>query len=107
MAKEYFELKNQRIEFDTEAFTMTVTMNDETFTNISIHRMNENLFNGTYMMFKAEMYKGLANAENPSVVAMMSEQDRIRLEHIPSVSDVDKFNEIKNQALEYFQNNLQ
>lgn len=105
MAKEYYQLKNQRIEFDTEARTMTVTMNDETFTNISIHRMNENMFNGTYMMFKAEMYKGLANAENPSVLAMMSEQDRVRLEHIPSVSDSGSFLEVRNSALEYFQNN--
>jgi hypothetical protein len=106
MAKEYYSLHNQRIEFDTEARTMTVTMNDETFTNISIHRMNENLFNGTYMMFKAEMYKGLANAENPSVLAAMTEQDRARLQHIPSVSDSGSFQEIRNSALEYFQTNL-
>lgn len=106
MAKEYYSLRNQRIEFDTEARTMTVTMHDEAFTNISIHRMNENLFNGTYMMFKADMYKGLANKDNPAVLAAMTEQDRARLEHIPSVSDIDNFNEIKNQALEYFQNNM-
>lgn len=106
MAKEYYQLKNQRIEFDTEARTMTVTMHDDVFTNISIHRMNENMFNGTYMMFKAEMYKGLANAENPALLASMSELDKMRLEHIPSVSDVDAFNEVKNGALEYFQNNL-
>jgi hypothetical protein len=106
MAKEYYTLRNQRIEFDTDARTMTVTMNDETFTNISIHRMNENLFNGTYMMFKAEMYKGMANAENPSIVAAMSEQDRVRLQHIPSVSDSGSFEEVRNGALEYFQNNL-
>lgn len=106
MAKEYYQLKNQRIEFDTEARTMTVTMHDDVFTNISIHRMNENMFNGTYMMFKAEMYKGLANAENPAVVAAMSEKDRMRLEHIPSVSDAENFNSVKNQALEFFQNNL-
>ncbi len=106
MAKEYYSLHNQRIEFDTEARTMTVTMNDETFTNISIHRMNENMFNGTYMMFKAEMYKGLANAENPSILAAMTEQDRARLQHIPSVSDSGSFQEVRNAALEYFQNNI-
>lgn len=106
MAKEYYQLKNQRIEFDTEARTMTVTMHDDVFTNISVHRMNENLFNGTYMMFKADMYKGLANKDNPAVLAMMSEQDRIRLDHIPSVSDADEFNNVRNQALEFFQNNL-
>lgn len=106
MAKEYYSLHNQRIEFDTDARTMTVTMNDEAFTNISVHRMNENMFNGTYMMFKAEMYKGMANAENPAVLASMSEQDRARMQHIPSISDIDAFNEVKNGALEYFQNNL-
>jgi len=104
MAKEYYSLHNQRIEFDTEARTMTVTMNDETFTNISVHRMNENMFNGTYMMFKAEMYKGMANAENPALVASLTEQDRARLQHIPSVSDSGSFADIRNQALEFFQN---
>lgn len=106
MAKEYYKLNTQCIEFDTEAYTMTVTMNDETFTNISIHRMSENMFNGTYMMFKAEMYKGMANAENPALVASMNEQDRARLQHIPSVSDEDNFVEVKNSALQYFQNIL-
>ena len=106
MAKEYYSLHNQRIEFDTEARTMTVTMNDETFTNISVHRMNENQFNGTYMMFKAEMYKGLANAENPALVASLNEQDRARMQHIPSVSDSGSFEDIRNQALEFFQANL-
>jgi hypothetical protein len=106
MAKEYYSLHNQRIEFDTEARTMTVTMNDETFTNISVHRMNENQFNGTYMMFKAEMYKGLANAENPALVASLNEQDRARMQHIPNVSDSGSFEDIRNQALEFFQTNL-
>jgi len=104
MAKEYYSLHNQRIEFDTEARTMTVTMNDETFTNISVHRMNENMFNGTYMMFKAEMYKGMANAENPALVASLTEQDRARLQHIPSVSDSGSFFDVRTQALEFFQN---
>jgi hypothetical protein len=106
MAKEYYQLKNQRIEFDTEARTMTVAMNDETFTNISIHRMDENLFNGTYMMFKAEMYKAMANKDNPAVLAMMTDQDRLRLEHIPAVSDSGSFEAVRNSALEYFQNNI-
>lgn len=103
MAKEYYSLHNQCIEFDTEARTMTVTMNDETFTNISVHRMSENMFNGTYMMFKADMYKSMANAENPALVASMSEQDRVRLQHIPSPSDSGSFENVKNQALEFFQ----
>ena len=106
MAKEYYSLHNQRIEFDTEARTMTVTMNDDAFTNISIHRMNENMFNGTYMMFKAEMYKGLANAENPVLMASLTDQDRARMQHIPSVSDEATFVEAKTSALNYFQNNL-
>ena len=104
MAKEYYSLHNQCIEFDTDARTMTVTMNDETFTNISVHRMSENMFNGTYMMFKADMYKSMANAENPSLVASMSEQDRVRLQHIPSVSDSGSFENVKNEALQFFQN---
>jgi hypothetical protein len=104
MAKEYYSLHNQRIEFDTEARTMTVTMNDETFTNISVHRMNENMFNGTYMMFKADMYKGMANAENPALIASMSEQDRARMQHIPSVCDSGSFEDVRTQALTFFQN---
>ena len=34
MAKEYYKVKNQRIEFDTEKLTMTVTMHDSKFTVI-------------------------------------------------------------------------
>ncbi len=104
MTKEYYSLHNQRIEFDTEARTMTVTMHDDKFTNISVHRMDENMFNGTYLMFKAEMYKGMSNAGNPTLVASLTDQDRARLQHIPSVSDENTFNEVKTSALEFFQN---
>lgn len=104
MAKEYYSIHNQRIEFDTDAKTMTVTMHDDKFTNISVHRMEENMFNGTYMMFKAEMYKGMANAENPALVASLTEQDKARLQHIPSVSDESTFNGVRQSALEFFQN---
>lgn len=105
MAKEYYKLHNQCIEFDTEARTMTVTMHDDVFTNISVHRMTENSFNGQYLMFKANMFKSLSDKENANQLSL-SDQDRIKLQHIPEASDLGAFNEIKAQALDFFQNNL-
>jgi hypothetical protein len=103
MAKEYYKIANQCIEFDTEAFTMTVTMHDDNFTVVSIQKMDEHGFNGQYLTFKGSMYKSMANAANPAVVASMSEQDRRQLDHIPSIADVDTFNEMKQSALDYLQ----
>ena len=105
MAKEYYKLHNQCIEFDTEARTMTVTMHYDVFTNISVHKMNENSFNGQYLMFKANMFKSLSDKENANQLSL-SDQDRIKLQHIPEASDLEAFNEIKAQALDFFQNNL-
>jgi UDP-N-acetylglucosamine enolpyruvyl transferase len=45
----------------------------------------------------------MANAANPAVMAAMPEQDRIKLEHIPSITDVETFNEMKQSALDYLQ----
>ena len=49
MAKEYYKVANQCIEFDTEAFTMTVTMHDDKFTVVSVQKMDEHMFNGQYL----------------------------------------------------------
>ena len=103
MAKEYYKVSNQCIEFDTEAFTMTVTMHDDKFTVISIQKMDEHAFNGQYLTFKGSMYRSMANAANPAVLAAMPEQDRVKLEHIPSITDVETFNELKQSAFDYLQ----
>jgi hypothetical protein len=103
MAKEYYKVSNQCIEFDTEAFTMTVTMHDDKFTVISIQKMDEHAFNGQYLTFKGSMYRSMANAANPAVLAAMPEQDRVKLEHIPAITDVETFNELKQSALDYLQ----
>ena len=103
MAKEYYKVSNQCIEFDTDAFTMTVTMHDDKFTVISIQKMEEHAFNGQYLTFKGSMYRSMANAANPAVLAAMPEQDRVKLEHIPSITDVETFNELKQSAFDYLQ----
>lgn len=103
MAKEYYKVSNQCIEFDTEAFTMTVTMHDDKFTVVSVQKMDEHAFNGQYLTFKGSMYRSMANAANPAVMAAMPPEDRMKLEHIPSITDIDTFNEIKQSALDYLQ----
>jgi UDP-N-acetylglucosamine enolpyruvyl transferase len=82
---------------------MTVTMHDEKFTVISIQKMDEHAFNGQYLTFKGSMYRSMANAANPAVLAAMPEQDRVKLEHIPSITDVETFNELKQSAFDYLQ----
>jgi UDP-N-acetylglucosamine enolpyruvyl transferase len=82
---------------------MTVTMHDDKFTVISIQKMEEHAFNGQYLTFKGSMYRSMANAANPAVMAAMPEQDRVKLEHIPSITDVETFNEMKQSALDYLQ----
>jgi hypothetical protein len=103
MAKEYYKVANQCIEFDTEAFTMTVTMHDDKFTVVSIQKMDEHGFNGQYLTFKGSMYRSMANAANPAVLAAMPENERIQLQHIPAITDVETFNELKQSALDYLQ----
>jgi hypothetical protein len=103
MAKEYYKVANQCIEFDTEAFTMTVTMHNDNFTVVSVQKMDEHGFNGQYLTFKGSMYKSMANVANPAVVASMSEQERMQLDHIPAITNVETFNELKQSALDYLQ----
>ena len=103
MAKEYYKVANQCIEFDTEAFTMTVTMHDDKFTVVSVQKMDEHMFNGQYLTFKGSMYRSMANAANPAVIAAMPENERMQLDHIPSITDVETFNEMKESALGYLQ----
>lgn len=105
MAKEYFSLKNQRIEFDTDAKTMIVVISDDTFKTISVNKMDENNFNSQYLSMKAEVARALvskANVDSP----LVSDAERLRLQYVPEDSDSETFNEFKQQALEYFQNNI-
>lgn len=105
MAKEYFSLKNQVIEFDTDALTMIVVMSDDTFKTVSVNKMSEAVFNSQHLSMKAEVARALvskANLDSP----LISDAERARLQHTPEASDSDTFNEFKQQALEYFQNNL-
>jgi len=105
MAKEYFSLKNQVIEFDTDVQTMIVVMSDDTFKTISVNKMSEAVFNSQHLSMKAEVARALvskANLDSP----LISDAERARLQHTPEVSDSDTFNELKQQALDYFQNNL-
>jgi hypothetical protein len=94
MAKEYFSLKNQVIEFDTDARTMIVVISDDKFKTISVNSMTENVFNSQYLSMKAEVAKALVSNLNVSS------------SYAPNDSDSDTFNELKQQALDYFQNNL-
>jgi hypothetical protein len=94
MAKEYFSLKNQVIEFDTDARTMIVVISDDKFKTISVNSMTENVFNSQYLSMKAEVAKALVSNLNVSS------------SYAPNDSDANTFNEFKQQALDYFQNNL-
>jgi hypothetical protein len=105
MAKEYFSLKNQIIEFDTDAKTMIVVISDDTFKTISVNKMTEAVFNSQYLSMKAEVAKALvskANMDSP----LISDAERARLQYVPEDSDSTIFNQFKQEALEYFQNNL-
>ena len=105
MAKEYFSLKNQVIEFDTDTKTMIVVMSDDTFKTISVNKMSDNVFNSQHLTFKAEVAKALVSTANISS-SLLSDEERARLQYVPADSDSDTFNGFKQQALEYFQNNL-
>jgi hypothetical protein len=105
MAKEYFSLKNQAIEFDTDAKTMIVVISDDTFKTISVNNMTENTFNVQYLSMKAEVAKALASNDNLDS-PIISDTERARLQYVPKDSDANTFNEYKQEALEYFQNNL-
>ena len=96
MAKEYFSIKNQRIEFDTERRTMTVTMHDDKFTVISVQTMTEAEFNSQYFLFKSQIFKSIATQQ--SGIALNSE-DALRIEHTPKATTFDDFVEMKDSAL--------
>lgn len=104
MAKEYYSIKNQVIEFNTDTNTMTVIVSNDVLTTISINRMSENIFNSQYLMFKAEVFKANASRENAS--DSLTDAERMGLEHLPKSSTEDAFNTLKQQALSYFQNNM-
>ena len=70
---------------------------------ISIQKMEEHSFNGQYLTFKGSMYRSMANAANPAVTAGMPAEDRAKLDHIPAITDVETFNELKQSALDYLQ----
>ena len=105
MAKEYFSLKNQVIEFDTDVHTMIVVISDDTFKTISVNQMSEAIFNSQHLSMKAEVAKALA-IKDTTPSPLLSDAERLRLQHTPEASDSNTFNELKQQALEYFQNNL-
>ena len=105
MAKEYFSLKNQVIEFDTDTKTMIVAVSDDKFKTISVNTMSDAVFNSQYLTFKAEVAKALVSTANISS-SLLSDEERARLQYVPKDSDSEAFNEYKQQALEYFQNNL-
>lgn len=102
MAKEFYSIKNQRIEFDTELLTMTVVSCDDVFTNISVQKMNENSFNGQYLMFKANMFKQMASSQEQNIIDNLSPEDRARLQFIPSLTTLEDFTTVYQQALDYF-----
>ena len=105
MAKEYFSLKNQVIEFDTDTKTMIVVVSDDTFKTISVNKMSDNVFNSQHLTFKAEVAKALVSTANISS-SLLSDEERARLEYVPKDSDSGSFNECKQQALDFFQSNL-
>ena len=105
MAKEYFSLKNQVIEFDTDTKTMIVVVSDDKFKTISVNTMSDAVFNSQYLTFKAEVAKALVSTANISS-SLLSDEERARLQYVPKDSDSGSFNEYKQQALDYFQNNL-
>ena len=68
MAKEYFSLKNQVIEFDTDTKTMIVAVSDDKFKTISVNTMSDAVFNSQYLTFKAEVAKALVSCPSAPVL---------------------------------------
>jgi hypothetical protein len=105
MAKEYFKVKSQVIEFDDEAHTMTVTMHEDKFSVVSIQRMTENEFNSQYFMFKSNIFRGMS-LKNENPMGLTSE-DALRIEHTPVSSSVETFIEVRDLALNVINTQLQ
>ena len=104
MAKEYYSVKTQQIEFDTDTRTMTMISTDQHFKNIAIHTMPENMFNSQYLLFKANMFRGMATKE--SGIDPTDPQDKMALESMPHVSTVEDFIAAKNETLEHLTTKL-
>jgi hypothetical protein len=104
MAKEYYSIKTQQIEFDTEAFTMTIISTDQHFKNVAIHTMPENMFNSQYLMFKANMFRGSSTLE--SGITPTDPQDKMAVESLPSVSTVENFIAAKDETLAHLTTRL-
>jgi hypothetical protein len=104
MAKEYYGVKTQQIEFDTDALTMTIISTDQHFKNIAIHTMPENMFNSQYLMFKANMFRGMATQE--AGITPTDPQDKAALESMPHVSTFEDFVIAKNETLEHLTTKL-
>jgi hypothetical protein len=104
MAKEYYGIKTQQIEFDTDALTMTMISTDQFFKNIAIHTMPENMFNSQYLMFKANMFRGLSTQE--SGITPTDPQDKMALESLPHVSTFENFVAAKNETMAHLTDKL-
>lgn len=104
MAKEYYGVKTQQIEFDTDAFTMTIISTDPHFKNVAIHTMPENMFNSQYLMFKANMFRGLSTLE--SGITPTDPQDKMAVESLPTISNIDNFVTAKNETLAHLTDKL-
>ena len=96
MGKEYYKVKNQRIEFDTERLSMTVTMHDEKFTVMSVQTLTEPEFNSQYYRFKADIFSSMA-AQQSGIV--LTQQDEVKIQNMPQDSTFDEFVEMKDRAL--------
>lgn len=96
MAKEYYSVKNQRIEFDTDRLTMTVTMHDEKFTVMSVQTLTEPEFNSQYFRFKADLFSSMATQQSG---ISLTAQDNMRIENMPKLTSFDDFIEMKDTAL--------
>ena len=96
MAKEYYKVKNQRIEFDTEKLTMTVTMHDNKFTVISVNTLTEAEFNSQYFRFKADIFSTMATQQ---AGVSISPADAQRIENTPVGTTFEDFIEMKDTAL--------
>lgn len=96
MAKEYYSIKDQRIEFDTERLSMTVTMHNDKFTVMSVQTLTETEFNSQYYRFKADIFSSMATQQSGMV---LSQQDTQRIENMPTSTTFDEFIEMKDTAL--------
>jgi len=96
MAKEYYSVKDQRIEFDTERLSMTVTMHNDKFTVMSVQTLTEPEFNSQYYRFKADIFSSMATQQSGMV---LSQQDTQRIENMPTSTTFDEFIEMKDTAL--------